>query len=91
MTIFAKRFNICSPKFWERLHLSRPPGCNSGWWLCGFDSSVAIANPQTAQAGHEKTNLAWLAKSATDNKKRTLLVRSRLPNVFVWGPHKLLQ
>jgi len=28
----------------------------------GFDPFAANANPYTAHAGHENTNLAWLAK-----------------------------
>jgi len=41
-------------------------------WFC-LDSFVANANPQTAHAGNEKTNLAWLARSTTDSKMRSLV------------------
>jgi len=69
ITIFAQRFNICSPKFRGRRPLSLPPGyapSNSDKWLRGFCPFVVIANPLTSRTGHEKTFLAWLAKSATD-------------------------
>jgi len=43
------------------------PGKSDGW-PCGFDPFVAIANPKTTHAVHEKKNLAWVAKSATGSQ-----------------------
>jgi len=40
----------------------------------GFEPFVATASPYTTHAGHEKKNLAWLAKSATDRKMLSLMV-----------------
>ena len=50
-----------------------------------FDPSVVSANPQTAHTGHEKTNLARLAISATNTTMRSLLARSGSPN---YGPRR---
>jgi len=78
MTIFAQRFNTCSPRFGGKMKASLPspgyaPG-SSNWWPCGFDPFFAISKPQTAHAGNEQTKLTWLAKSATDSKMRRLVV-----------------
>jgi len=75
ITIFFQHLKICSRKLGESQRLL--PGDASGnniWRLCGFESFVAIANPQTTHAGREMTHLAWLAKSATDRKMLSLVV-----------------
>jgi len=48
ITIFAQHLNICSPTLGEWRCFLPPPGYTSGksyWWLCGFDTFVAIGNP----------------------------------------------
>ena len=39
-----------------------------------FDPFVAVANRQATHAGHEKTNMSWLAISATDRKMLSMVV-----------------
>ena len=48
------------------------PG-NSGWLPYGFVLILLLQVRWIAHAGHEKTNLTWLAKSATNSKMRSLL------------------
>jgi len=68
---------------------------NNSWHLAsvtdGYVVLILLLQLQThrGHAGHEK-KLAWLTKSATDSKRRTLLFRLESSNVFVRGPHKLL-
>jgi len=48
-------------------------------WFC-LDPFVASANLSTAHAGHKKTTLAWLAKSASNSKMGSKWARSGSPN-----------
>jgi len=45
-----------------------------------LDPFVASANLSTAHAGQKMTNLAWLAKSASNSKMRSKWARSGSPN-----------
>jgi len=56
-------------------------------WFCLYPF-VASANRWIAHAGHEKTNLTWLAKSATNSKMRSLLWLDQGPPNY--GPRKIV-
>jgi len=65
ITIFAQHLNICSPNLgiWRRC---LPPH-GSYWWLWDFAPFAAIVTRRQLTLA-TKTNLAWLAKPATDRK-----------------------
>jgi len=75
--------NICSSKVERSTGAYRPSWLRTWqqWlmavWFC-LAPFVARADAWTAHAGHEKKNLAWLAKSASNSKMRSLLARSRV-------------
>ena len=90
---FSQWFSMCSSKFDRGTAPFDLPWLHAWqqWliatWFCLYPF-VASANRWIAHAGHEKTNLTWLAKSATNSKMRSLLWLDQGPPNY--GPRKIV-
>jgi len=80
MTIFTQRFYHCNSKFKREYGVICHPLVTR--LATVTDGSVVLpwsfcckCKPVAGHAGYESTNLAWLAKSATDSKMRKVAYR----------------